>query len=41
MPHQSLVQHLKHGQRLAECLDDFPSVRREQAEAVVASLARL
>jgi len=33
VPVGSLVQHLKHGKRLEEFLDDFPSVRREQAEA--------
>jgi len=29
----SLIQHLKHGKRIDEFLDDAPSVRREQAEA--------
>lgn len=33
VPVESLVEHLKHGKRLEEFLDDFPSVRREQAEA--------
>ena len=33
VPVDSLIQHLKHGKRLEEFLDDFPSVRREQAEA--------
>ena len=33
VPADSLIQHLKHGTRLAEFLDDFPSVRREQAKA--------
>jgi uncharacterized protein (DUF433 family) len=33
VPVESLVHHLKHGKRLEEFLDDFPSVRREQAEA--------
>jgi uncharacterized protein (DUF433 family) len=33
VPIASLVQHLRHGKRLDEFLDDFPSVRREQAEA--------
>lgn len=33
VPVDSLVQHLRHGKRLDEFLDDFPSVRREQAEA--------
>jgi uncharacterized protein (DUF433 family) len=33
VPVESLVQHLKHGKRLEKFLDDFPSVRREQAEA--------
>lgn len=33
VPVDSLIQHLKHGKRLEEFLDDFPSVQREQAEA--------
>lgn len=33
VPVESLIQHLKHGKRLEEFLDDFPSVGREQAEA--------
>lgn len=33
VPVDSLIQHLRHGKRLDEFLDDFPSVRREQAEA--------
>ena len=33
VPVDSLIQHLKHEKRLEEFLDDFPSVRREQAEA--------
>ena len=33
VPVESLIQHLKHGKRLEEFLDDFPSVRRGQAEA--------
>lgn len=33
VPVESLVQHLKHGKRLEEFLDDFPSVGRKQAEA--------
>jgi len=33
VPVDSLIQHLKHGKRPEEFLDDFPSVRREQAEA--------
>lgn len=33
VPVDSLVQHLKHGKRPEEFLDDFPSVQREQAEA--------
>jgi uncharacterized protein (DUF433 family) len=33
VPVESLIQHLKHGKRLEEFLDDFPSVQREQAEA--------
>ena len=33
VPVDSLIQHLKHGKRIDEFLDDFPSVRREQAEA--------
>ena len=35
VPVDSLIQHLKHGRRLEEFLDDFPSVRREQAEALL------
>lgn len=35
VPVDSLIQHLKHGKRLEEFLDDFPSVRREQAEALL------
>ncbi|PEN06677.1 hypothetical protein CRI93_08510 [Longimonas halophila] len=33
VPVASLLHHLKHGKRLEEFLDDFPSVQREQAEA--------
>ncbi len=33
VPVDTLTVHLKHGKRLDEFLDDFPSVRREQAEA--------
>ena len=33
VPVDSLIQHLKHGKRIDELLNDFPSVRREQAEA--------
>ena len=33
VPVDSLIQHLKHGKRIGEFLNDFPSVRREQAEA--------
>lgn len=33
VPVDSLIQHLKHGKRLEEFLDDFPSVQCEQAEA--------
>ncbi|MFV1980673.1 MAG: DUF433 domain-containing protein, partial [Rhodothermia bacterium] len=33
VPVDSLVSHLRQGIGLAEFLDDFPSVRREQAEA--------
>jgi uncharacterized protein (DUF433 family) len=33
VPVDSLIQHLKHGKRIDEFLDDVPSVRREQAEA--------
>jgi uncharacterized protein (DUF433 family) len=33
VPVESLIQHLKHGKRIEEFLDDFPSVQREQAEA--------
>lgn len=33
VPVESLIDHLKAGVSLDEFLDDFPSVRREQAEA--------
>ncbi|PEN13327.1 hypothetical protein CRI94_11130 [Longibacter salinarum] len=33
VPVDSLIQHLRHGKRIDEFLDDFPSVEREQAEA--------
>lgn len=33
VPVDSLIHHLKHGKQLEEFLDDFPSVRREQADA--------
>lgn len=33
VPVESLVQHLKHGKRIEGFLEDFPSVRPEQAEA--------
>ena len=33
VPVDTLTVHLKHGKRIEEFLDDFPSVRREQAEA--------
>ena len=33
VPVDSLIQHLKHGERIDEFLDDVPSVRREQVEA--------
>ena len=33
VPVAPLVQHFRHGKRLDEFIDDFPSVRREQAEA--------
>lgn len=33
VPVDSLITHLKAGASLAEFLADFPSVRREQAEA--------
>ena len=36
VPAESLLQHLKHGKRPEESLDDCPSVRREQAEAFLA-----
>jgi len=32
VPVQTLVDYLKHGHSLEEFLDDFPTVRREQAE---------
>lgn len=36
VPIDSLLAHLKGGANLAEFLGDFPSVRREQVEAVLA-----
>ena len=33
VPVDSLVAHLRHGVSLSEFLEDFPSVKREQAEA--------
>jgi uncharacterized protein (DUF433 family) len=33
VPVKTLIVYLKHGKRLEEFLDDFPSVAREQAEA--------
>jgi uncharacterized protein (DUF433 family) len=33
VPVNTLTVHLKHGKRLDEFLDDFPSVKRRQAEA--------
>jgi len=33
VPVDALIQHLKHGKRIDEFLDEVPSVRREQAEA--------
>ena len=35
VPVQSLFWHLERGHTLAEFLEDFPSVNREQAEAVL------
>jgi uncharacterized protein (DUF433 family) len=32
VPVQSLIDYLKHGHTLEEFLDDFPTVRKEQAE---------
>ena len=36
VPVDSLIHHLRTGSTLEEFLDDFPSVRREQAEAFLA-----
>lgn len=33
VPVDTLTVHLKHGKRIEDFLDDFPSVGREQAEA--------
>lgn len=33
VPVDTLIIHLKHGKRLEDFLDDFPSVKRKQAEA--------
>jgi len=35
VPVDTLIKHLKAGASLAEFLADFPSVRREQAEAAL------
>ena len=35
VPVQTLIDYLKHGHSLDEFLDDFPTVRREQAEAAL------
>lgn len=35
VPVETLFLHLRHGDRLDEFLDDFPSVTRQQAEAVL------
>ena len=39
VPAQALIDYLEHGRPLAEFLDDFPSVTREQAVAAL-GLAR-
>jgi len=36
---QTLIDYLKHGHSLEEFLDDFPTVRREQAEALLKTAA--
>ena len=38
VPVDSLLSHLKAGVRLDEFLDDFPSVKREQAIALLETL---
>ena len=38
VPVQTLIDYLKHGHSLDEFLDDFPTVRREQAEGLRAEL---
>jgi uncharacterized protein (DUF433 family) len=35
VPVQALIDYLKRGHPLAEFLDDFPTVKREQAEAAL------
>ena len=37
VPVQTLIDHLEGGATLDEFLDDFPSVRRSQAETVILS----
>ncbi len=41
VPVQTLFFHLEQGIGLNEFLDDFPGVKKEQAEAVLASAALL
>ncbi len=35
VPVRTLIDYLKHGHSLDEFLDDFPTVRKEQAEGVL------
>lgn len=39
VPVQNLIDYLAGGEDLDEFLDDFPSVRREQAVAVLAAMS--
>ena len=41
VPVESLFFHLEQGISLNEFLEDFPGVKREQAEAILASAAQL
>ena len=41
VPVRALFDYLEHGRPLGEFLDDFPTVKREQAIAVLEHLKRL
>jgi uncharacterized protein (DUF433 family) len=40
VPVQSLLDHLEHGDSIDDFLEGFPSVRREQAVAVIKELGK-